>query len=519
MVSRRRPRQLIGGAILVAWVAVLAWHVRREYFQPIEVRLAEAAANLMPAASFYSIKLGGATIGYASSRIDTLTDGFVLEDAMRLRITALGSQAPASARTEIRLNRTLQLEDFRFNLRSDFGDFAVAGAMIGDSLLELEIDAGGDRQNLALPTDGPVVLPQVMPMHFALGEDPQPGSRYRFDVFDPSIMERQRVTIEVLGQETMILPDSVEYDGSTGGYVVQTEDTIPTWHVRQEFGGVELESWLDPDGMVVKATSPMGYTIERTAFEFAWNAYRELELSGDVPTALEPTDIIEQTAISVGAQLPHGDRIAELTVRLENVDLEGFDLEGERQRLHGDTLVVEAELIPNSVSYRLPAPRDDWGAELSATPLIQVDDAEIRRTVEAVLAGERDPLRAAERLTRWVYDSLEKEITLSVPSARQVLEMRRGDCNEHTVLYVALARSAGLPARSAAGLVYVRDRFYYHAWPEVWLDRWVPVDPTLGQFPADASHLRFVIGGLARQVELVRLIGLLQLDVVSVEER
>jgi transglutaminase-like putative cysteine protease len=263
----------------------------------------------------------------------------------------------------------------------------------------------------------------------------------------------------------------------------------------------------------------MGYTIERTAFEFAWNAYRELEASGAVPAALETTDIIEQTAISVGAQLPRGDQIAGLTVRLGNVDLEGFDLEGERQRLRGDTLVVEAEQMPNGVSYVLPAQRDEWDEELRPTPLIQVDDPEIRRTIERVLAGESDPLRAAERLTGWVYDSLEKEITLSVPSARQVLDMRRGDCNEHTVLYVALARSAGLPARTAAGLVYVRDRFYYHAWPEVWLDRWVPVDPTLGQFPADASHLRFVIGGLARQVELVRLIGLLQLDVVSVEER
>ena len=136
-----------------------------------------------------------------------------------------------------------------------------------------------------------------------------------------------------------------------------------------------------------------------------------------------------------------------------------------------------------------------------------------------MIGGESDLARAAERLVRWVYDNLDKEITLSVPSARQVLDQRRGDCNEHTVLYVALARAAGLPARTAAGLVYVRDRFYYHAWPEVWLGRWVPVDPTLGQFPADASHLRFVTGGLARQVELVRLIGLLELDVVSVEER
>ena len=95
------------------------------------------------------------------------------------------------------------------------------------------------------------------------------------------------------------------------------------------------------------------------------------------------------------------------------------------------------------------------------------------------------------------------------------LETRQGDCNEHTVLYVALARALGLPARTAVGLVYVNGAFFYHAWPEVWLDEWVAVDPTFGQYPADASHIRFVIGGLAQQVEIVRLIGRLQIEVVE----
>jgi transglutaminase-like putative cysteine protease len=133
-----------------------------------------------------------------------------------------------------------------------------------------------------------------------------------------------------------------------------------------------------------------------------------------------------------------------------------------------------------------------------------------------IAGGERDPARVARLLNDWVYEALEKDITLSVPSALQVLESRQGDCNEHTVLYVALARALGLPARTAVGLVSVNGRFYYHAWPEVWLnDGWLAVDPTLGQFPADATHLRFLIGDLVRQLELVRLIGRLELDVVE----
>jgi hypothetical protein len=62
----------------------------------------------------------------------------------------------------------------------------------------------------------------------------------------------------------------------------------------------------------------------------------------------------------------------------------------------------------------------------------------------------------------------------------------------------------------------VDGKFYYHAWPEVFLGDWVGVDPTFGQFPADAAHLRFTIGGLDRQTSLLRLMGNLKIDVLEV---
>jgi len=50
-------------------------------------------------------------------------------------------------------------------------------------------------------------------------------------------------------------------------------------------------------------------------------------------------------------------------------------------------------------------------------------------------------------------------------------------CNEAATLFVALARSTGLPARTVAGLIYMNGRFYYHAWAEVYLTDWVAVTP------------------------------------------
>jgi transglutaminase-like putative cysteine protease len=65
-----------------------------------------------------------------------------------------------------------------------------------------------------------------------------------------------------------------------------------------------------------------------------------------------------------------------------------------------------------------------------------------------------------------------------------------------------------------SGLIYLNGRFYYHAWAEVYLHDWIAVDPTFDQYPADAAHLRVAPGGLARQIELIPLIGRLKLEVL-----
>ena len=186
-------------------------------------------------------------------------------------------------------------------------------------------------------------------------------------------------------------------------------------------------------------------------------------------------------------------------------------------RRFGVTPSLSAERTGAAVDpdFSLPYKLMDMRAELEAEPLIQSDDPRIQREArQAVGRWLRDPKAAASRLTTRVDRMLAKSVTFSVPSALQVLESRQGDCNEHTVLYVAMARALGLPARTAVGLVYLNGSFFYHAWPEVWLGEWVAVDPTFGQYPADASHIRFVIGGLAQQVEIIRLIGRLNIEVI-----
>jgi transglutaminase-like putative cysteine protease len=502
-------RRITGVSILAVWLLMVGWHVKREYWVPETQRLAAGARTLAPDAHWYLIRMGDVPIGIAQSQLDTLPDGYVFLDEITLDVPALGKVHRSLARTRIELGPSLDLRTFRFSLDSSIGRFQVSGEVRADSTVAVMMDAGGGPQESVMPAAGGLLLDAALTLRMAASGALRNGNEFTARIFDPSSMSERDVVVRVGARETIIVSDSARREN--GRWVAHVLDTVPVWRVEQRFGGVSVTNWVDDDGQIVRAESPLGFTIERTYYELArqaWQGGRRAELAAGYGA------LIEGTAISANVDVRRVAAQPQLRVRLGGVDLEGFDLEGGRQTLRGDTLIVTREPAVRA-TYALPwQGGGEPATELASTPLIQATDPRIVAMARRIAGGSTDPAAVALRLNDWVYGALEKDVTLSVPSALQVLDARRGDCNEHTVLYVALARALGLPTRTAVGLVHIRGSFYYHAWPEVWLGEWVAVDPTLGQVPADASHLRFLVGGLARQVELIRLIGRLQLEVI-----
>jgi len=497
--------------------------VRREYFKPSALRLQEAALRVGPGAEFYAVTMGAGPVGYASNTVDTTPSGIQVRDLMVVDIDALGKVQRTQLATDVRLTRDLRLVGFDGTLDAPGASFRARGAVEGDTVLHITLDDGtGHPQAMRLGLREPIVMSSLLPLQLAFGHQLAPGKTYAVRVYDPLMQEERDVTVRVLAESTLVVPDSAKLDTASGRWVPAHADTLRAWKIAQEAGGVNTESWIDRQGRVVSAVSPIGFRMQREPFEMAVQNWRRDSATRVAAGGGGGGDVIATTAIAAAAPLAPQD-LGTLRVALGNVSLAGFDLSGGRQSLSHDTLTVRREAgiggLPGTPPGRfvsfLPFLDDSLAPWLRAEPLVQSDDPRIQAQARLIVGRERRAGPVAQLLEQWVYRSLKKEITISVPSAEQVLEDRRGDCNEHTVLYVALARALGLPARTAAGLVYLRGRFYYHAWPEVWLGQWVAVDPTFGQFPADASHLRFVIGGLARQVELLRLIGRVTVTVVG----
>jgi hypothetical protein len=506
----------VAAVILIAWLAGLGALARRELFRTDADRLRDAGARVNPGTVYYRVMQGGTQIGFASSRIDTTATEITTSDQLLFDMEADRRKHRGSARLTSRLTRSLELRAFSLELSPQIGPLRATGDVSGDTLLTLSIRMGDEPAEIRrIPLTKPLLLPTLVPMTFALMQRPALGARRAFSVFDPLAMAPGEVTVAVRAESLFVVNDSAWFDWDRKRWLPARRDTVRAWLIEQEGGS--LSGWVDENGRMVEAMHPGNLHLEREAYEVAfenwqnWNA-RATETRTD-------SDIQEATAIASSVAIRNRRLLTRLSVRLAGAQLDGWALPGGRQALRGDTLIVHREMPQALVpAYVLPMSRGGrFEDALRAERLLQSEDSTIIALAHRIRGDTRNPRVAAQRLVRWVHDSLDKRISFSIPSAREVLRTRAGDCNEHTQLYVALARAIGLPARAAAGLAYVDGKFYYHAWPEVFLGDWVAVDPTFGQFPADAAHLRFVIGGFAKQAELLRLIGRLRIDVVSTD--
>ncbi len=174
---------------------------------------------------------------------------------------------------------------------------------------------------------------------------------------------------------------------------------------------------------------------------------------------------------------------------------------------------VDALTLPE-----LPIEDEALAKYLEPGTYVQSDAPEIIEKAREIVGDESDPLRMAKKLCNWTSANMRNVFSARLSNALEVLESMEGDCTEHTVLYVALARAVGLPAKKMAGLIYVEGEhpgFYFHQWAAVWLGDWVDVDPAFNQLPVDVTHIALTEGDMFRQARILPLIGRLEIEVID----
>jgi hypothetical protein len=429
----------------------------------------------------------GEKIGYAHRQFYKTVEGYRILESVFMQINIMGMLQEIRFKTEGNFHHDLTLSSFDFELQSSLFRFKARGVLKG-KILTLFTGKPGFEQKIDLPIEKETYLSLGI-LEALIHEDLKPGDSRAFQVFDPTTVTQRPVKVTVLAEETIPIMGHQE----------------KAKKVSVEFMGVPQFAWIGKDGTILREEGSLGIRLEQVKKDEALNKM----------TLLRGADLAEIVSIPANKILHDVGQLKELKIKIDGIEDGEIFLNSGRQSLKDNLLTIHKESVSNLLaSIKREEVFADGKTYLESTPFIQSDHSEIQAKVREIVSPDDPAFVKAKKLVTWVSEKIQKRPVLSVPNALETLQHRVGDCNEHAVLLAALARASGIPAQVEAGLVYQKGRFYYHAWNVLYLGTWITADSVMNQLPADVTHIRFV-RGTERQIDLVRIIGRVRLEIVA----
>lgn len=421
----------------------------------------------------------GEKVGFVHMKIEPFAEGkrYKIYSDAHLRIRFLGMDKKIAMKSEDVVAPDLTLVSFRYEQNVDEKVLTLDGR-VTDGMLKVVQRTGMDEKiqekNLPLPLY-PAGVINLYPVLHGM----KVGDSYLYPVYDP-----QTQSIVDVSQTVITFEASKELG------------IEPSYKVETHMHGHRVSSWINPRGETVFELGMGGVLI----------TYKETEdraKSFLAEASLNKKDLIfDFSLIKTDKPVTCPRKTVYLEAAVEGIagvlkPLRGPLQEVTEKLIDGKTTMVYRIHGGAPSKHSIPEPllgAKDRYLYLAPSHHIESDHPEIRKAADKAVTGAATIREKVERLTRWVSDEVRDEGEDSF-SALEVLHNRKGECQAHTMLYTAMARSLGIPTRMAGGIAYMEGMgFLYHAWAESYLDGWLPVDPTFNQVGADATHIKFAEG-------------------------
>jgi hypothetical protein len=265
--------------------------------------------------------------------------------------------------------------------------------------------------------------------------------------------------------------------------------------------------WSNEKGITVKEEYPMGITY-----------YSQTETIAKDPKDRVLFDSIPLPFLRSNKILTDAENLKSLKVRIKGFHLDPSTYDKSLVTLLNDTLIIQKgdheEL--KKKSYPLPCKDEAVSRYLRADDWVLSDDKTLKgNALNMAVLEKNDAFRLAQYLNSNLYFTVKTMPLFVLTNSLDLFKSKFGDDLQRTVMFASFARAAGLPTRLVGGLVYRDGYFYFHTWPEVWFDKWTPMDPTLAQFPADVTHIPLREGTLKDITSMTEGLKSLKLEILE----
>lgn len=447
----------------------------------------------LPKQAFHELTSEGDRIGKTEFSWSKESGQLKFVENSVMKVTLFAKPQTLETKLSVMTDNQLQVQSFEYQMKSSDSVLMVSANRVGENL-RLEKTQAGRKQLKNILIQEPMLLsPMIRPFLLMRGL--------------PENKKPQKISALLLEPSALTtLPMDIEVKKTKG----------KRYNLSVSYLSHSLESQIDDKGRLIwEKTDIAGLPV--LAKPVTSDNFKKAALKGT------RQDLVEQAKVPF-EKLKDARTRSELTVKISGVPLHGFQLNRHRQKLNGDILNIKVESKPKETEpVQSLVGKKGFERYLRGDISIPVFDPTIQKKAKEIVGKENDLWKRALLVHKFVNKHLRKDPFVSLPDALEALESGKGDCNEHSVLFTALARAAGIPTRMVVGLVYSdifygrgNPGFYYHAWVEVFTGKeWVSMDPTWDQFPVDATHIAFVEGGADQQIQIAALMGKIRLKKVK----
>lgn len=450
--------------------------------------------------SWYGVYMNNQKAGYAVNKVVQNADGTIaVSENMHFQITMVGQKQDMRIEATRTYGPDGELRSIASEVQDPAGTNTFVGTVEGDKLHLTSVIGGEEVKGVFDKPDES--LRDAIKLGELVQGDAKVGDAVSFSNFEPLYKK------EITGTSTIVEIEEREMQG-VRARVFKISTTLNEM-------GVNSIAYVAEDGTTL-----------------------EDEVAGLVKLRLEPealardagysNDVIVSNAAMVSKPIENARKRSSLALEIRGPLTDAHLFNDERQRVTAADGFYHFESTQYDMKGFTPAalPISDEALTpwIEATQFVQSDHPKLIEKAKAIIADakesgklkdETDSLAISNLLCTWVYENMNSTFSARLTNAIEVLDHLEGDCTEHSILFIGLARAAGLPAREVAGLVYVegvQPGFYFHQWAKVWVGKWIDVDPTFNQPLVDATHIKLAEGDLFQQARIIPIIGQLEIQ-------
>ncbi|MFM7128604.1 MAG: transglutaminase-like domain-containing protein [bacterium] len=483
---------------------------------PVSAIFAQEAASALE--SWDAVFIGGKRVGSIQTKVTPLDDKG--KRYIRVEVTTTLTFKRLNDNVTVRQRfgtiETPEGEVLRLDTRSNTGggDIRTSGDVNdqGQLVLTLEGQGRSTTETVAWGKDvrGPYAVEQ------SLARSPvKTGEERTLKSYVPDLNKVISIKLMVRSKEP------VELGGGAKRELMRI-DSLVTGPDGKRIPELDTTYWADEGGQVLKSFTDAfgGYVTYRTTRE-----------SASAPIVAERLDLLATSIIKTGTKIKSSETVRAASYQLSSGDLTLKDVipDDIRQQMvpAADGKTGTLTITTQDRQSGPQGPEKVADEFLAASALVNADDSRIQDVTRAATRGIDDPWDKVVAINNWVSRNLRrKNFEVAFAPASMVVRTLSGDCTEHSVLLAAMCRAAGIPAKTAVGLVYVDSLggFGFHMWNEVYINRrWVAIDATFRQSEVDATHIKLGDSSLSTVapyesfMSVVRVFGRLKIEPVNTQ--